>query len=68
MTVNVKDYIAILEQMSDPLSIAQVPDRHRLFSCMTCQWSYLMRLWQAGMGHTEGGIQVAKEGFVAVQC
>ncbi len=41
-TVNAKDYITTLEQMSDPLGVAWVPDRYKLFGHMAHQWSYLM--------------------------
>ncbi|PBK62350.1 hypothetical protein ARMSODRAFT_1024951 [Armillaria solidipes] len=53
VNVNVRDYVSVLEQSTDPMSR---------------QWAYLKQLRRAGIGHLEDGLQSAEEGSVAVQC
>ncbi len=67
-TINACDYVTCLEQTTDPLGTNWVPDRYKCFGHMARQWSYLMRLRRAGVGHESGGIASAAPRAVAIQC
>ncbi len=65
-TVNARDYVTFLERTTDPLGTSWVPDRYKCFGRMARQWSYLMHLRRAGVGHADGGIESATAGVVAI--
>ncbi|KIY60852.1 hypothetical protein CYLTODRAFT_363638 [Cylindrobasidium torrendii FP15055 ss-10] len=65
---NVRDFVTVLERMTDALTISVVPDRYKSFGHMVRQWAYLNRLARGGIGHTPEGIKGAEWGAVATRC
>ncbi|KIY60538.1 hypothetical protein CYLTODRAFT_460737 [Cylindrobasidium torrendii FP15055 ss-10] len=65
---NVRDFVTLLERMSDPLNIAFIADRYKVFGWMYRQFAYLKRVMRAGLGHTEGGPSKAPWGAAATRC
>lgn len=65
---NVRDFVTVLERMTDALSILVVPDRYKIFAWMVRQWAYLKRMARSGLGHTQGGPKAAPRGAAAVRC
>ncbi len=66
--VNVRDYVSVLKQSTDPYGTEWVPDRYKAFARMSRQWAYLKQLRRAGIGHLKDGLESVEEGSVAVQC
>lgn len=67
-TVNVRDYITTLEDMTDPYGTEWTPDRYKAFLRMSRQWSFLKRVRRSGVAHEPGGMAEAPDGAVAVEC
>ncbi|KIY60570.1 hypothetical protein CYLTODRAFT_384983, partial [Cylindrobasidium torrendii FP15055 ss-10] len=65
---NVRDFVTILERMTDALTISVVPDRYKVFGCAARQWAYLNRMARAGLAHTPGGVKTAVWGAAATRC
>lgn len=67
-TVNVRDFVSVLESTTDPFGTEWTPDRYRAFGRMARQWAFLKRVRRSGVGHELGGLDEAADGSVAVSC
>lgn len=67
-TVNVRDFVTTLENMTDPWGTEWTPDRYKELGSMSRQFSYLERVRRAGVCLDEGGLEMAAEGSLAVEC
>lgn len=67
-TVNVRDFVSVLESSSDPYGTEWTPDRYRAFGWMTRQWAFLKRVRRSGVAHELGGLDESSDGSVAISC
>lgn len=67
-TVNVRDFVSVLESTSDPFGTEWTPDRYRAFGRMARQWAFLKRVRRSGVAHELGGLDEAPDGSVATSC
>lgn len=67
-TVNVRDFVTTLENTTDPWGTEWTPDRYKELGNMSRQFSYLERVRRSGVPLDEGGLDMAKEGSLAVEC
>lgn len=67
-TVNVRDFVSVLESTSDPYGTEWTPDRYRAFGRMARQWAFLKRVRRSGVAHEVGGLSEAQDGSVAAKC
>ena len=67
-TVNVRDFVSVLESTSDPYGTEWTPDRYRAFGRMARQWAFLKHVRQSGVAHETGGVDEAADGSVAISC
>ena len=65
---NVRDFVTVLERLTDPLGVEWVPDRYKNFGVSTTQWNYMSRLRRAGIAHLPSGVGSADTGSAAVKC
>ncbi|KAJ7586193.1 hypothetical protein C8J56DRAFT_1052565 [Mycena floridula] len=54
-TVNVRDYVTTLENLTDGMRTGDVADRYKSLGRMSHQYSFLLRMKRAGRGHEKGG-------------
>lgn len=66
-TVNVRDFVSVLEDLTDPYSSAETPDRYKAFLRMSRQWNFLKRVRRSGVLY-DTGLDDAPDGAVAVEC
>ncbi|KAF8995346.1 hypothetical protein BDZ89DRAFT_1149647 [Hymenopellis radicata] len=67
-TVNVRDFVSILESTTNPYETEWTPDRYKVFARIARQWGFLKRVRRAGVGHNLGGLATAKPGDLIVKC
>ncbi|KAJ7585546.1 hypothetical protein C8J56DRAFT_1052852 [Mycena floridula] len=67
-TVNVRDYVTSLENLTDGMRTGDVADRYKSLGRMSRQYSFLLRMKRAGRGHEKGGISGTMPGGTAVWC
>ncbi|KAF9035672.1 hypothetical protein BDZ89DRAFT_946871 [Hymenopellis radicata] len=67
-TVNVRDFVSCLENLTDAWGTEWTPDRYKAFARMARQWALLMRVRWAGVAFEVGGLSNAAWGSVAVEC
>ena len=65
---NVRDFVTVLERLTDPLGVEWVPDRYKNFGLSTTQWNFMSRMRRSGIGHLPGGVRSASTGSAAVKC
>ncbi|KAJ7149525.1 hypothetical protein C8R43DRAFT_1128520 [Mycena crocata] len=66
--INVHDFVAALERLTDATRVTAVPDRYKAFGRMTRQYAYILRMMRAGLAHQLGGLAAAEKGSAAVPC
>ncbi|KAJ7058293.1 hypothetical protein C8F01DRAFT_1305830 [Mycena amicta] len=69
------DFVGTLERRMDPTRVESVPDRYKVFSCMSRQYRFLKRAKRAGLAHEpdgwstkDGEERKVKHGALAVKC
>ncbi|KAF8989456.1 hypothetical protein BDZ89DRAFT_974704 [Hymenopellis radicata] len=67
-TVNVRDFVSVLESTTNPYETEWTPDRYKAFARIARQWGFLKRVRRAGVGHNPGGLAGAKPGDLIVEC
>ncbi|KAJ7578419.1 hypothetical protein C8J56DRAFT_797312 [Mycena floridula] len=67
-TVNVRDYVTTLENLTDGMRTGDVADRYKSLGRMSRQYGFLLHMKRSGRGHEPGGIAATKPGETAVWC
>ncbi|KAF9001842.1 hypothetical protein BDZ89DRAFT_968153, partial [Hymenopellis radicata] len=67
-TVNVRDFVTVLEDETDPYGTSWTPDRYKAFMRIARQWGFLQRVRRSGVAHEDGGLAEAEDGAVRVEC
>ncbi|KAF8892750.1 hypothetical protein CPB85DRAFT_1440831 [Mucidula mucida] len=66
--LNVRDFLTVLERMTDPYGTEYTPDRYKVFARISRQWTFLERVRRSGVAHAPGGLAEAKPGSLIVNC
>ncbi|KAF9018836.1 hypothetical protein BDZ89DRAFT_1139729 [Hymenopellis radicata] len=67
-TVNVRDFVTVLEKTTDPYGTEHTPDRYKVFKRVQRQWKFLKRVRRSGVAHDPGGLLEAKPASLVVEC
>lgn len=67
-TVNVRDFMTVVEDTTDPFATIDIADRYKALLLMIRQWSFLQRVRRAGLGMDGRTLEEARPGALAVPC
>ena len=67
-TLNVRDFVTCLEDMTDPWGTDAPPDRYKVFGRVARQDAFLARVRRSGVAHASGRLSSARTGSLVVKC
>lgn len=67
-TVNVRDFMTVLEDITDAWATFNIADRYKIMLVLARQWAFLQRVRRSGLGMDGKGLENARPGCLAVVC